>query len=142
VSKLYVVDLSDEERAQLQDLVRKGSPPARQVTRAHILLLAGEGSKDRAIAAALHVNVTTVERIRKRFVEGGLEWALHERPRPGARRKLDDKQEAYLVALACSQPPSGQRRWTLRLLADKLVKLEITEGVSHETVRQTLKRGT
>lgn len=96
---------------------------------------------DTAISAALHVSVTTVEHVRKRFVEEGLEGALNEHPRPGAARKLNDKQEAHLIALACSKPPDGQKRWTLRLLADKLVQLEIVDAISHETVRRTLKRG-
>jgi transposase len=142
VSKRYVVDLTDEERAGLRDLVRKGKLSARKLTRAHVLLRADEGAVDTAIAEALHVHVATVERTRRRFVEGGVDWALNERSRPGQVRKLGVKQEAYLIALACSKPPEGRARWTLRLLADKLVKLEIVEDVSHETVRQTLKRGT
>jgi transposase len=142
MSKVYVVDLSDEERAQLRELVKKGKVPARKLTRAHILLLADEGKKDTAIAEALHVHVATVERIRKRFVEGNLDWALNERQRPGAKRKLDMKQEAYLLALACSSPPEGRGRWTLHLLADKLVELKIIDSLSHEAVRQALKRGT
>lgn len=142
MNKLYVVNLSDEEREGLRDLVKKGKVSARTLTRAHILLMADEGAKDKDIAKALHVHVNTVERTRRHLVEGGLDWALTERPRPGAKRKLDVKQEAYLIALACSKPPEGRNRWTLRLLADSLVKLEIVEDVSHETVRQTLKRGT
>lgn len=141
MSKVYVVDLSDQERGQLRDLMKRDRLAARKLTRAHILRLADENVVDAAIASALHVNVSTVERIRKHFVEGGLDWALNERRRPGAERKLDDKQEAYLIALACSKPPAGQKRWTVRLLADELVKLEIVESLSHETVRQTLKRG-
>ena len=142
MSKRYVVDLTDEERAGLRELVRKGKLSARKLTRAHVLLRADEGAVDTAIAEALHVHVATVERTRRRFVEGGVDWALNERSRPGQVRKLGVKQEAYLIALACSKPPEGRARWTLRLLADKLVKLEIVEDVSHETVRQTLKRGT
>lgn len=142
MSKLYVVDLADEERARLRGLVRKGKLSARKLTRAHILLRADEGAVDTAIAQALHVHVATIERTRRRFVEGGVDWALSERPRPGQARKLDVKQEAYLIALACSKPPEGRSGWTLRLLADRLVKLEVVEGVSHETVRQALKRGT
>ena len=141
MSKLYIVDLTDEERAGLRDLVRKGKLSARKLTRAHILMRADEGAVDTSIAEAFHVHVATVERMRRRFVAGGLDWALNERPRPGQVRKLDIKQEAHLIALACSKPPEGRNRWTLRLLADRLVKLEIVEDVSHETVRQTLKRG-
>ena len=138
--KVFVVDLSDEERSQLLDLVKRGRLAARRLTRAHILLLADEGTVDTKIAAALHVHVATVERIRKRFVGGGVEWALKDSPRPGGARKLDDKQEAQLIALARSKPPLGHEHWTLRLLADNLVRLEIVDTVSHETVRQTLKR--
>ncbi len=141
MNKLYIVDLSAAERTRRQALVKKGRLGVRKATRAHILLAADEGLKDEALAKALHVHVTTVERIRKRFVEGGLDGALDERPRPGAKRKLDLKQEAHLIALACSKAPEGRNCWTLRLLADQLVKLEIVEGVAHETVRQTLKRG-
>jgi len=85
--------------------------------------------------------VTTVERVRKRFVEEGLEASLSERPRPGATRKLDGHQEAYLVALASSHPPEGKRRWTMQMLADKLVRLEVVEEISDETVERTLKKG-
>ena len=141
MSKLYIVDLTDEERAGLRDLVRKGKLSARKLTRAHILMRADEGAVDTSIAEAFHVHVATVERMRRRFVAGGLDWALNERPRPGQVRKLDIKQEAHLIALACSKPPEGRNRWTLRLLADRLVKLEIVTDVSHETVRQTLERG-
>lgn len=86
--------------------------------------------------------MTTVERIRKRFVEEGLEAALSERPRPGATRKLNGHQEAYLVALACGDPPEGKKRWSMRLLADRLVELGVVDGISDETVRRTLKKGT
>ncbi len=142
MAKRYIVDLTEEERTQLRDLTKRGRTAARKLRRAQILLLADEGKRDTEISTALHAAVTTVEQIRKRFVEGGLDWALNERRRPGATRKLNDKQEAHLIALACSKPPDGQKRWSLRLLADKLVKLEIVDALSHETVRQTLKRGT
>jgi transposase len=141
MAKRYIVDLSEEERTRLRDLTTRGTIAARKLKRAQILLLADEGAVDTAISAALHVSVTTVEHVRKRFVAEGLEGALNEHPRPGAARKLNDKQEAHLIALACSKPPDGQKRWTLRLLADKLVQLEIVDAISHETVRQTLKRG-
>jgi transposase len=141
MAKRYIVDLSAEERTRLRELTTRGKIAARKMTRAQILLLADEGMVDTAISAALHVSVPTIEHIRKRFVEEGLDEALNERPRPGAARKLDDKQEAHLIALACSKPPDGQKRWSLRLLADKLVRLEIVAEVSHETVRRTLKRG-
>lgn len=140
--KMYVVELSAEERSQLLDLVKRGRLAARKLTRAHVLLMADDGAVDTEIAAALHVHVTTIERIRKRLVEEGLDCALEDRPRPGGARKLDDKQEGHLIALACSKPPEGQEHWSLRLLADKLVRLEIVDSISYETVRRTLKRGT
>jgi transposase len=109
--------------------------------RALVLLAADEGRKDEQIAESARVHRTTVEYLRKRFVEEGLEAALSEHPRPGKARLLDGKQEAYLVALACSKPPSGRVSWTMQLLADRLVELQIVENISDETVRRTLKRG-
>ena len=140
--KKYVVDLNDQEKKQLEDLTTKGNSGARRIRRARILLLAGEGYIDEEIARALGAAVTTVERIRKRFVEEGLEAALSERPRPGAARKLNGHQEAYLVALACSDPPEGKKRWSMQLLADRLVELGVVDEISDETVRRTLKKGT
>ena len=93
------------------------------------------------MAEALQVGLSTVARTRQRFVEGGLEWALTERPRPGAARKLDGKAEAFLIALACSGPPGGRTRWTMQLLADRMVEIGVVEELSDETVRRTLKRG-
>jgi transposase len=138
--KLYVVDLTDNEMATLRELVRKGSVSARKLTRAHILLQANDGASDQCIADALHIGRTTVERVRKRFVEGNLERALNDAKRPGAKRKLDGKQEALLVATACSTPPHGRARWTMQLLADKLVALTELDSLSDETVRRTLKK--
>ena len=140
--KKYVVDLSEEERGRSEAITAKGTSKARRLRRAHILLLADEGLLDREIARAMNAAVTTVERTRKRFVEEGLEAALSERPRPGAMRKLDGRQEAYLVALACSDPPEGKKRWSMRLLADRLVEIGMVEEISDETVRRTLKKGT
>lgn len=138
--KKYIVTLTADERTQLLELIKKGSLAARKLTRAHILLCADEGQTDQAIAANLHIHRTTVERIRQRFVEGNLEGALSERPRPGGSPKLSDKQEARLIATACSTPPEGQKRWTLQLLADELVALEVVDTISDETVRRTLKK--
>lgn len=140
--KLYVVDLSEEEKAQLQSLTKKGKTSARKLNRARVLLLADQGETDQQIAKAVGVGTSTVERIRKRFVtEGSLEAALTERPRPGGNRKLSGRQEAYLLALASSDPPQGNKRWTMQLLADRLVELEVVDSLSDETVRRTLKRG-
>ncbi len=136
----YKVTLSDEERSQLLDLTKKGKVAARKLNRAHILLAADEGALDITIAATLPINLSTVERTRKRFVEGGLAWALTERPRPGARRKLNAKQEAFVIAVACTPPPAGRVRWTMQLLADQMVRLEIVDTISDETVRRTLKK--
>ena len=138
--KKYIIDLTEDERNELQTLTSKGILGARKLKRALILLKADEGLKDDQVVAALNVSRPTVERVRKRFVEGGLPRALNEDPRPGARLKLDGRGEAQLVTLACSAPPAGHARWTLRLLADKLVKLEVVETISHETVRRTLKK--
>lgn len=142
MKKVYVVDLAEEEQTELLDLVGKGEVRARKLNRAHILLLAKEGRTDKDIAEALHTSPSTVERTRRRFVEGGLERALNESPRPGGKRKLRGKQEAYLVALACSDPPEGKKRWSMQLLANRLVEVGMVEKISDETVRRTLKRGT
>jgi len=144
--KLYRVKLTPEERAQLRELLSKGKASARTLAHARILLKADEGADgprltDDEIAEALEVNRSTVERVRIRCVEQGVDAAL--RPRPSRQlhpRKLDGIQEAHLVALACSPAPKGRARWSLRLLTDKLVELEIVDDISHETVRQTLKK--
>ena len=141
MKKVYVVDLTKEEKAELLDLVGKGEARARKMNRAHILLLADEGRTDKHIAQALHTSPSTVERTRRRFVEGGLEHALDESPRPGGKRKLDGHQEAYLMALACSDPPEGKKRWSMQMLADRLVGLKVVDEISDETVRRTLKKG-
>jgi transposase len=140
MAKRYVVTLTEDERAQLIALTKKGKVAARKLTRAHILLQTDAGGLDAAIAAALHVGMATVERVRKRFVEEGLEAALCERPRPGGQRKLDGKQEAVLIALACSTPPAGRASWTMQLLADTLVELRVIAAISDETVRRALKK--
>lgn len=142
----YRILLSDDERAALRSLVSAGIAPARTLTRARILLKAdhsdaGPGWSDAAIAGALDVNPSTVLRVRRQFVEDGLTATL-ERKRPDRiyPRTLDGDAEARLVAMTCGTPPDGQARWSLRLLADALVRLEVVEAISHETVRQTLKK--
>lgn len=135
------MELTAEERESVEALTRRGTVSARRMKRALVLLAAAEGGPDEQIAARARVHRATVERLRKRFVEEGLEAALSEHPRPGKERLLDGKQEAYLVALACSTPPHGRTVWTMQLLADRLVELNIVESISDETVRQTLKRG-
>jgi transposase len=142
----YAVVLSAEERAQLRTLVGRGVAPARLLAHARILLKAdqgegGAGWSDAAIAGALEVHPATVARVRRQYVGAGLEAALNRRaPRREYLRKLDGAQEARLIAVACSAPPAGRERWSLRLLADELVRLEVVDAVSHETVRQTLKQ--
>jgi transposase len=140
MAKKYLVTLTDAEREHLLAMTKRGRGAARQLSRAHILLHANAGANDDAIAHALHIGTATVERTRKRFVEEGLEAALAERPRPGGRRKLEGKQEAFLIALACSAPPDERPRWTMQLLADKLVELRVVESISDETIRRTLKK--
>jgi transposase len=137
--KKYVVALRPEERATLEHMLRSGTTGARKLTRARILLKAADGWNDDAIATALDVGTATVARTRQRFVETGL-GALDEAPRPGAQRKLTGKQAAHLIAVACTPVPEGQIRWTLRLLADKVVELGFAPSITHETVRQILKK--
>jgi len=146
MEKRYVVELTAEERQQLMNLVSKGKTLARKIQHAQILLKAdqsarGPGWTDQRIAEAYGVSILTVGRIRKRLVEHGLEDALVRRQHEQAsRRKLDGAAEAKLVALACSPPPQGRRRWTIRLLADKIVELEIVDSLGRETLRKTLKK--
>ena len=142
----YVVRLTDTERAQLQELLAAGTAPARKLTHARILLKADQGPSgpgwvDARIAEAVEVSQPTISRVRQQYVEQGLEAALNRRaPRRDYVRKLDGAQEAHLVAVACSAPPPGHVRWTLRLLADKLVELEVVDTVSYQTVRRVLKK--
>ena len=138
--KKYLIKLSDDDCEMLEQMTRKGSLKARQFKRAMILLKANEGLSDPEIMAALNVSRPCVERIRKRFVVDGIERALNEDPRPGQRRKLDGRAEATLIATACTEAPEGHAHWTLRLLADKLVKLQVVDTISYETVRRTLKK--
>ena len=136
----WVVDLSDDERAEVTALLRKGKGAARRLTRARILLLAAEGRSDQVVAEVLHSSRSTVERTRRRFVEGGLDAALDERPRPGAVPKLDERGQATLIALACSTPPAGRTCWTMQLLANELVVRRVVGAISDEAVRRTLKK--
>jgi transposase len=140
MAKRYRVTLTDEERERLEGLTRKGTASVRMVRRAQTLLLAAEERTDEAIAAALRVGVSTVERTRRRCVEEGVEAALRERPRPGARPKLGPKERAFVVALACTKPPEGRKRWTMQLLADRVVELRVVPDVTDEAIRLLLKR--
>src|SRR6202030_3120248 len=134
----YRVELSQNERDELSALLSGGTHAARKVKRAQILLAADAGAGDEDIALSLAVGGSTVYRTKRRFVESNLEAALSEEPRPGAGRKLSGKEEALLVATACSNPPAGRARWTLELLAGELVRLTEHDDVSRETVRRRL----
>jgi transposase len=146
MAKKYVVRLSPDERTLLTDLISAGKAAARAQTHARILLKADQGADgpawmDADIATALDVGLRTVERVREAWVTEGLEAALYPKPARAHRpRRLDGEQEAHLIALACSAPPAGKKRWTLRLLADRLVELDIVDGIAPETVRTTLKK--
>jgi transposase len=138
--KQFEVTVSDEERRQLVAFTTKGIAAARELRRARILLLAAEGRGDAEVADAVGCCAATVARVRRRCLEDGVEAALHDRPRPGATPLLDGKGEAFLVALACTDPPVGATCWTMQLLAERLVALDIVERISDETVRRTLKK--
>ena len=139
--KRYIVTLTDTERAELRKLISTGKGAARRLAHARVLLKADQGLTDERIASEVEVGTATVERVRRRFVEESLSAALDpHRPERPREHKIDGQVEAHLVALACSAPPVGKARWSLRLLADQLVELEYLPAVSHETVRQTLKQ--
>ena len=138
----YVVELSAEEQETLEKLIRKGKSSARKQTRARILLKANERMPVQDIMKALDASEDMVYRARQRFVEAGLDAALNDSPRPGQAPKLNDKQCAHVIALACSDAPAGHDHWTLRLLADKVVALGFADSISHETVRGVLKKTT
>jgi len=143
MNKKYIVDLTTEERKDLESRLRGGEMGVRKVKRIQILLKADEGWVDERIAEAVGVGLSTVERTRRKFVERGLEGAItNRRPRRKYPRKLDGRGEAHLIALVCGPVPEGYARWSLRLLADELVKIESLEieSISYETVRQALKK--
>jgi hypothetical protein len=137
----YPITLTDDQRAELRRLLRRGTAPARKLMHARVLLKADAGLGDAAVAEALEIHPTTVWRVRRRFVAEGFASALeHKHPAQPKPPRLDGRAEAHLIALACSAPPPGRARWTLRLLAEALVELELVPGVSPETVRRTLKK--
>lgn len=145
VRKKYLVKLDDEEQKELKEVVSRGKAKAYKIKHANILLAAdihGPGWQDKEIAQALSVNLNTVGRIRRQFVEQGLAVALGRKPQdhPSRRPKLDGEAEAWLIAIGCSEPPEGYSQWSLRLLAQRIVELEIMESVSYETIRRTLKK--
>jgi putative transposase len=138
--KLNIVHLNEQEREELRQYLRKGKSSARSLTRARILLLADDGRDDEEIAETLKVSKSTIIRIRTRYCEGGLDSALHEKARSGAPSKIDGRIEAELTLLACSDPPDGRSKWTVRLLADKLVEIEVVDSISHMSVQRLLKK--
>ena len=144
MSKHLHVQLTPEQRVHLEQMIRAGSAPARVQTRARILLLADRTQLDRRtdpeIAAALLCSGNTVGNIRRRFVRDGLDAALYDRPRPGAKPKITGEVEAHLTVLACSQPPAGKAHWTLQMLADKLVELQLVDSISDVAVMHRLKK--
>ena len=144
MSQKQDVNLNAEQRTKLEEMIHKGESSAREQTRARILLLSdrsqGQKRTQAEIAEALMCSAATVGNIRRRFVQEGLHAALYDKPRPGAKPKITGEVEAQLVLLACSAPPEGQNRWTLRLLAQRLVELEVVESVSHVAVRDVLKK--
>lgn len=143
MSKHVQIHLTSEQRQVLTDLTRKGKSPAREQLRARVLLLSdrsqGQSKTEAEISEALQCSATTVGNIRRRFAREGLA-ALHDKPRPGGKPKLTGEGEAKLVTLACSQPPDGRARWTLRLLAQSMVELEYVESISHVAILKTLKK--
>jgi putative transposase len=140
MKRVHVVKLKEEERAGLIKFLRKGKSSARSQTRARILLLSDEGLEDDEIVETLKVSKSTVSRIRKIYCKEGLDFALNEKPRNGAPKKIDSRVEAQLTLLACSDPPEGRSRWTVRLLADRLVELEVVDSISHMSVQMLLKK--
>ena len=143
--KKYIVELTNEERKQLQQLVKKGKVAGYKIRHAQMLLKADQGNQgpgwpDTQVAEVFAAHVTTAERLRKRFVEQGLEVALERNKRDNYARKLDGDDEAHLIAIACSDPPAGRNEWSLRLLADRLVELSVVDSISYMTVSRVLKK--
>jgi putative transposase len=138
--KQFVVSLSEEERQQLKDMTRKGVISARVMTRAQVLLLTDQQLEDAEVAGRLSINRITVANLRKKYVEGGLQAALYEKERPKQAPKLNPKQTAILIAETCSAAPEGRDKWTMQLLADRMVFLGLVDSISDETIRRTLKK--
>ena len=134
------IKLSKKEQKELTQVIRSGQHKARKITRCRILLLAHEGKSDGEIQEALKVSRGTIARIKDRYEKGGFNNALEEQARPGAPLKFNGKQRAKITAIACSTPPEGRARWSLRLLADHLVELKIVESIDHDTVSEILKK--
>jgi len=140
MKKQYQIQLTDQERRELKRLIESGRKLARKITRARILLLSDTGKTDKEVAEALQVCMHTVHKVRKRFFNEKSINSLEEKPRPGKPPKLDGLTAAHITALACSDPPEGRNKWTLRLLADRAVELELVDTISHEGLRKLLKK--
>jgi transposase len=140
MSKRIEIQLKEQERQELEQLIRKGVRSARELTRARILLHSDQGQGVGQVTEAVMCSRGTVINVKKRYLEGGLEAALSDKPRPGARPKITGEVEAHLIALTCSEPPEGYGHWTLRLLADRLVELELVDSISHTAVGKVLKK--
>lgn len=140
MNKKYFTKLAEEDHSRLLEMIRQGQTKVRLNTRARILLKAHEGCNDEQIAKALDTSTATVQRTRQRYSQGGLALALYDKARSGAPPKFEGEQHAHIIATTCSQAPGGKARWTLRLLAEKSVELGIVESISHESVRQILKK--
>ena len=137
---IFVVNLTDEDQAYLNRLIRRGKAPARSLTRARILLMADEGYSNKEIVEILKTTKPTIVQIKKRYCQEGLDSAIKEKPRSGAPVKMDGTVEAEVTLIACSEPPEGRSSWTLQLIADKLVELEVVDSVSAMSVQRTLKK--
>lgn len=134
------VKLKPKERKLLKQLISKGTEKARKITRCRILLLANEGKTDTQTIEVLKVARNTIRTVRLRYVHEGLQAAINEQSRPGAPKKFTGRQKAKITAIACSEPPEGRSRWTLRLIADRVVELELVDNISHQTVKRILKK--
>jgi transposase len=140
MKKKNLIKLKPKDQKMLKQLIAKGSQKARTITRCRILLMANDGKTDTQIIAALNVARNTIRTVRSRYVHKGLELAINEKPRPGAPNKFTGRDKAKVTAIACSKPPDGHSRWTLRLIADAMVELDIVDDISHHTVQRVLKK--
>lgn len=140
MEKIYRIQLTPEERKELRKIVRIGCNKAKVITNAHILLKSDEGKTDKTIAELLYIGEETVRRTRQRFCKDGMDRSLNGKPYPPAEPTLTDEQEAYLIALACSDPPEGRNRWTIELLTNRMIADEVVSSISREKVRLTLKK--
>jgi len=140
MKKKWMITLSEEQRKTLESVIRKGKSSARTIRRAHTLLFADEGKDDKEIGVLLKCAESSVYCTRRRFCENGLEEALREKPRIGRPEKLTGKSKAHLIALACSEPPEGRACWTMQLLADRCISLELVDSIAKDSVRRILKK--